>query len=97
MPTSAILMTAALCGTAAVLGLWLGSRAMPSEGDAIAVGAALYVEETGGAATDCVGLPAEGTAWIEVRCAGVNGLFVYVFDRRVRLMPDSGVNVAEET
>ena len=77
-----IIVTGALCLVAAVLGLAAGQRGMPSETQVIEAGAAIYVSETSGLATDCVGLPGEGDVWISVICGDGEDRRTYLFDRR---------------
>ncbi|MEO0939616.1 MAG: hypothetical protein AAFY38_15790 [Pseudomonadota bacterium] len=58
----------ALCLVAGALGLWLGmDRAPLDESAAIVAVVERYVEETGGAQTECVARPGEGV-WLEVIC-----------------------------
>ncbi len=75
-----------LCFVAAAFGLWLGSRNLVSETDVIEAGAAMYVADTGGATTDCVGVPGTGLVWIAVRCGVGDDARVYMFSRQGTVM-----------
>lgn len=86
MPGRVVLVVVGMCVVAASLGLYLGLRGDVTETDVIEAGAALYVEKTGGSARECVGVPAEGRGWIEVRCGVADDVVVYAFDRRGRLL-----------
>jgi hypothetical protein len=79
-----------LCFVAAAFGLWLGSKNVPSETDVIEAGAALYVAETGGDATECIGVPGTGLVWITVRCGAEVDARVYMFSRQGSLMSLEG-------
>ena len=59
-----------------------------SETQVINAGASVWVAETGGALTDCVGLPGDAGVWIEVRCSDGAQDRTYLFDKRgTRLAP----------
>ena len=90
MPRKVLRATMLLCFFAAVFGLWLGGRNLPSEADVVAAGAALYVAETGGQATDCIGVPGTGLVWVAVRCGRAPDTREFLFSRQGTLMaPDS--------
>jgi hypothetical protein len=60
-----------------------------TETDVIDAGAALYEAETGGARTECVGVPGQRRVWIIVRCGENEGVRTYLFDRDGTLLdPD---------
>ena len=90
MPRSVVRGTIVLCFGAAAFGLWLGARDLVSETDVIEAGAALYVAETGGTETECVGVPGTGLVWIAVRCGRGDGGRVYEFSRQGTLMVPDG-------
>ncbi|MGR3435314.1 MAG: hypothetical protein ACU0CO_10560 [Shimia sp.] len=72
---------------AAILGARLGlDRAALTESDVIEALAAAYVTETGGARTDCHGVPAPDPAWITVVC-GPDGAWSRSVDRAGRVVP----------
>lgn len=81
VPRRVVRLTGWLCLCAAAVGLWLGARPGITETQVIEAGAALYVAETGGSRTDCVGVPGEGAVWIVVRCGESGELRTYLFDR----------------
>lgn len=81
MPGRVVLVIVSLCVLAGGLGLYLGSRPPLTETQVIEAGAALYVEETGGSATDCAAVPGRDGVWIEVRCGETGALRTYLFDR----------------
>ncbi len=77
----------AMALAAAAVGLIAGQRAVRLDPSAhIARFAALYVAETGGQATDCIGVPGAGEVWLTVRCSG-EVRRVYDVTRRGRLAP----------
>ena len=82
LPPRVLGIISVLAVVAGVLGLVAGSNAGVTETDVINAGAALYVDETGGSVTDCVGLPGAGDVWIEVRCGDETGMHAYLFDER---------------
>ena len=90
IPKPVLRATAVLCAIAAGIGIWLGARGLPTESDVILTGAALFVSETGGDATECVGVPGEGLAWIAVRCGKGEALRVYYFDRQGGRLSEDG-------
>lgn len=90
MPRPVVRATIILCLGAAAFGLWLGGQNLPSEADVIEAGAVLYVAETGGAATECVGVPGTGLVWIAVRCGREPDALVYQFSREGTLMAPDG-------
>lgn len=81
VPRRVVRLTGWLCLFAAAVGLWLGARPDITETQAIEAGAALYVAETGGSRTNCVGVPGEGPVWIVVRCGESGVVRTYLFDR----------------
>lgn len=81
MPGRVVSVVVLLCIAAGGLGLYLGTRPPLTETQVIEAGAAIYAAETGGSEADCVGIPAEGAAWIEVRCGDAGEGHTYVFDR----------------
>ena len=88
LPRSVLVVIACLALIAGALGLLAGTNAGVTETDVINAGAALYVAETGGAVTDCVGLPGSGSVWIEVRCGDETAARAYLFDDQgTRLSP----------
>lgn len=63
---------------ASVLGFVTGRDvASLSETEAVRAYAAVYARETGGAVTDCLGMPGVGDVWLIVRCG--TGARVMVF------------------
>ena len=90
MPRQVVRATMVLCFGAAAFGLWLGGRNLVSETDVIEAGAALYMAETGGAATECVGVPGTGLVWIAVRCGSEPNARVYRYSRQGTLMAPGG-------
>ena len=82
LPTSVIVVMFGLAGVAGLLGFLSGSNSLLTESDVINAGAALWVSETGGQVTDCVGLPGGGEVWIEVRCRDGSDTRTYLFDER---------------
>lgn len=81
MPGHVVQVIVLLCLLAGGLGLYLGTRPPVTETHVIEAAAALYVEETGGSAFDCVGVPGRAPVWIEVRCGESEDLRTYLFDR----------------
>ena len=72
------LVVAALCAGATGLGLFFGSRPALDEGTVILRYAQIYVEETGGALTDCHGAPGRrDDVWLVILCDGTAGRFAY--------------------
>ena len=82
-----ILVIVSLSVVAGGLGLSLGLRPPVSESQVIEAGVAIYVAETGGSGSDCVGVPGRDAVWIEVRCGETGALETYLFDRDGALMP----------
>lgn len=69
---------------AAFFGYELGQEiADLDEGEALTRVADLYKVEAGQYAheTDCQGTLADGRAWLEVRCQGAHGTYLYTVDR----------------
>ncbi len=79
-----IFVTGTLCIVAAAIGFAAGQRGLPSETDVINAGVALYLGETGGSASECVGIPGDGEVWISVVCGDGAVERAYLFDRRGR-------------
>ena len=82
LPRSVLLVIAGLVVVAAGLGVVAGSNSVVTETDVINAGAALYVNETGGVVTECVGVPGRGSVWIEVRCGDEADMRAYLFDEK---------------
>lgn len=78
-PAPVVLVTVALAGVAALAGLRLGLREPVSETDVIRAAAARYVAETGGRATDCIGVPGGPGIWIEVSCGSGSAVRSYLY------------------
>ncbi|MBT8460725.1 MAG: hypothetical protein KJN60_13730 [Boseongicola sp.] len=90
VPRQVVRVTVTLCVGAAAFGLWLGARNLVSETEVIEAGAALFMAETGGAATECVGVPGTGLVWIAVRCGSGAEARVYEFSRQGTLIEPEG-------
>ena len=90
VPRPVVRTMAVLCFVAAAFGMWLGARSLPTETDVIAAGAAIYEDETGRSAIECVGVPGTGLVWIAVRCGSEPSTRVYLFSRQGVLMAPEG-------
>jgi hypothetical protein len=82
-----VISTLALTLCAGVLGFVLGRNwQQVDESTVITRVAAIYVEQTGGDARDCVGIPGRGAVWVRVTCGGR----IYLVDRRGRVTEADG-------
>ena len=82
LPRRVLGVMAVLALGAGALGVAFGVNATVTESDIINAGAALFVSETGGNLTECLGIPGQGEVWIEVRCGDGDGFRAYFFDER---------------
>ena len=90
MPRSVLITTATLVVLAGLGGFWLGQRQVTLDSGAVIEAVAQrHVDLHGGAVTECLGLPGEGSAVFHVRCADI----LYAVDRlgRVRVIEESGI------
>ena len=86
MPLSVLQSVIVLAGLTAIVGLWLGlQRSRITETDVINAYAARYVEETGGAVSDCAARPGEDArVWMIISCGHAPEITRYFVDRAGR-------------